>query len=98
MWLGALPLLRPARIIAQVEADPATSSQRPALRVLLGSGEADANSDGTFVFNGRSYRGTFGRLDDGRIVNVVDLEAYLYSVVPGEMSRRWPTGALQAQA
>jgi len=91
-------MLRPARVIAQVEADPATSSQRPALRVLLGSGEASTTSNGTFVFNGRSYRGSFQRLDDGRIVNVVDLEAYLYSVVPGEMSPRWPPAALQAQA
>lgn len=96
--MGVLPLLRPARVSAQVEADPATSSQRPALRVLLGSGEANASSNDTFVFNGRSYRGTFQHLDDGRIVNVVDLESYLYSVVPGEMSPRWPTGALEAQA
>ena len=66
--------------------------------MLLGSGEANATSDDGFVFNGRSYRGTFQRLDDGRIVNVVDLEAYLYSVVPAEMSPRWPSEALQAQA
>ena len=83
---------------AQVEADPAISSQRPALRVLLGSGNVSGESKDGFVFAGRNYRGTFQRLDDGRIVNLVDLQAYLSSVVPGEMSSRWPAAALQAQA
>jgi stage II sporulation protein D len=95
--LAAAPLLaRPAR--AQNDADPASSSARPALRVLLGSGDAQTGGDGTFTYNGRLYRGSFSRSNDGGIVNLVDVEAYLYSVVPAEMAPRWPAAALQAQA
>ncbi|HLY03321.1 MAG TPA: SpoIID/LytB domain-containing protein, partial [Candidatus Cybelea sp.] len=96
--LAAAPLLvaRPAR--SQTDADPAISSARPALRVLLGTGDASPATDGTFVFQGRLYRGSFTRLDDGQIVNLVDLEAYVCSVVPAEMSPRWPPAALEAQA
>jgi stage II sporulation protein D len=95
--LGGVALL-PRVLRAQSDADPASTSRRPALRVLLGSGEAAPLSGDLFSFRGRSYRGTFQRLDDDRIVNVVDLEAYLYSVVPREMPPRWPAAALQAQA
>jgi stage II sporulation protein D len=90
--------LRATRASAQVEADPAMFSNRPALRVLLGSGVVSGASKDGFVFAGRSYRGTFQRLDDGRVVNLVDLEAYLYSVIPSEMGSRWPAAALQAQS
>lgn len=48
----------------------------------------------------RSYRGVF-RVTGGkavRVVNVVGLEQYLWSVVPSEMPDRWPGEALQAQA
>lgn len=38
------------------------------------------------------------RLVDGTVVNVVDLEQYLYAVVPHEMPSSWPAAALQAQA
>lgn len=50
---------------------------------------------------GRSYRGivevclTGGRL---RVVNEVNVEDYLYGVVPKEMSDSWPKEALKAQA
>ena len=86
--LGALPLLSVRAARAQSYADPAMWSRRPALRVLLGRGN----------FDGRSYRGTFQRLEDGQIVNVVDLEEYLYSVVSREMSPRWPAAALEVQS
>ncbi|HTU80644.1 MAG TPA: SpoIID/LytB domain-containing protein [Candidatus Acidoferrales bacterium] len=81
------------------DVDPATSAAVASLRVLLGAGVAQpvAGSDG-FLFDGRPYRGSFERLADGRIVNVVGLEAYLYSVVPHEMTSSWPAPALAAQA
>lgn len=90
--------LAPRAAAAQSDADPAISSQRPALRVLLGQGDAIATSPQSFSFNGVPYRGTFARLADGRIVDVVDLEEYLYSVVTQEMPTSWPAAALQAQA
>jgi len=50
----------------------------------------------------RSYRGNFRihRLSSSDIaaVNVVNLEAYLRSVVPSESPASWPAAALQAQA
>jgi stage II sporulation protein D len=52
----------------------------------------------TFTFNGKAYRGAFERTEDGRIVNVVDLEEYLYSVVSREMPPTWPPSALEAQS
>ncbi len=82
---------------AQDDADPSVTSGSPALRVLLGPGDAEPSGRG-FLFNGRPYRGTFQRLEDGSIVNVVDLEQYLSSVVPHEMSPGWPPAALEAQA
>ncbi|HEY6484870.1 MAG TPA: SpoIID/LytB domain-containing protein [Candidatus Cybelea sp.] len=97
LMLAAAPLLT-GRARAQSDADPASSSTRPALRVLLGSGDAAASSGGMFTYNGRFYRGSFTRDSGGRVVNLVDVEEYLYSVVPSEMAPRWPAPALQAQA
>ena len=87
----------PRFVRAGGDADPASQSATPSLRVLLGGGDAQP-APGGFLFNGRPYRGTFERLPDGTIVNVVDLEQYLYAVVPHEMPSSWPPGALQAQA
>lgn len=84
--LAALPIAAVRRVGAQSEFDPAISSQQPALRVLL-DGEPGAGA----------YRGRIERLDDGRFVNIVGIEEYLYGVVPREMSPRWPAAALQAQ-
>jgi stage II sporulation protein D len=78
--------------------DPAMTSDAPALRVLLGSGTAAPLPGGGFSFDGRPYRGTFARMDDGSIVSTVKLEHYLYSVVPREIPASWPASALQAQA
>ena len=80
------------------EFDPAMSSPSQALRVLLGRGTATPAAGGTFLFDGRAYRGAFAQTPDGFIVNTVTLEEYLYSVVPREMPPSWPAAALQAQA
>ncbi|MBV8067895.1 MAG: SpoIID/LytB domain-containing protein [Candidatus Eremiobacteraeota bacterium] len=91
-WLG----VRAAR--AQNEFDPAITSSRQALRVLLGEGDATAVSADSFTFEGRLYRGNFQRDATGSVVNFVDLEQYLYSVVSREMPASWPSFALQAQS
>ncbi len=98
MAIAAAPLLAPRTARAQNDVDPAMASQRQALRVLLGHGDAAAVSADRFTLDGRLYRGTFQRQDDGSIVNLVDLEEYLYSVVSTEMPARWPPAALQVQA
>ena len=49
----------------------------------------------------KRYRGKFEvtiNNDKLRIVNVIDLESYLYGVVPGEMPSDWHMEALKAQA
>jgi stage II sporulation protein D len=96
--LGAAAALAPAWARAQDDADPATMSRNPALRVLLGPGAARPLPGGGFTFDGRAYRGSFVRGSDGSVINLVDLEQYLYSVVPHEMSPSWPAAALGAQA
>jgi len=51
--------------------------------------------------DGRAYRGGLRvEVHEGalRIVNLVDLEAYLRGVVPSEMQAEWPMEALKAQA
>ncbi|HTX58988.1 MAG TPA: SpoIID/LytB domain-containing protein [Verrucomicrobiae bacterium] len=90
----ALPALPAA---AQSDADPAVSAPSQSLRVLLGPGEATPAAQG-FLYEGRPYRGSFSRLPDGSVVNLVDLESYLYSVVPREMAPAWPDAAMEAQA
>lgn len=52
-------------------------------------------------YGSRSYRGSFTFTADGanlRLVNTLDLETYLYGVVPYEMSDSFPIEALKAQA
>ena len=57
---------------------------------------------GTVRVNGATYRGTLKLIvtGQGRInaVNLVDIEDYLYGVVPKEMPPNWPDEALKAQA
>ncbi len=79
-------------------ADPASNARTQELRVLLGPGTLETASADGFVFNGRAYRGDAARLADGTVVNTLPLEAYLYSVVPREMTPSWPAAALAAQA
>jgi len=53
-------------------------------------------------FNNKKYRGSFRlqRLNDNNItiINDIDLEEYLYGVVPSESPSSWPMEALKAQA
>lgn len=98
LTFGAAAFALPRGARAQSDTDPSRNSPRQALRVLLGRGAATPAPAGTFDFDGRLYRGTFEQTEDGQIVNVIDLEQYLYSVVPREMPSSWPLAALQAQA
>jgi stage II sporulation protein D len=83
---------------------------RPATRGLLLAGVIQAGdtivvtpaTDFPVSVDGHRYRGTVivatssdNTLD---VINVVDLEHYLYSVVGSEMEASWPSAALQAQA
>jgi stage II sporulation protein D len=57
--------------------------------------------DGVVRHDGRAYRGALRIEAHGgalRLINLVDLEAYLRGVVPSEMSASWPMEALKAQA
>ncbi|MEB3187723.1 MAG: SpoIID/LytB domain-containing protein [bacterium] len=57
--------------------------------------------EATLSINGRPYRGQVEvRQAESSVVgvNVVDLEAYLYGVVPAESIPSWPLEALKAQA
>lgn len=57
---------------------------------------------GYITFQGRAYRGEIQLVPTAKgqlsVVNVVNLEDYLLSVVPAEMDYRWPEEALKAQA
>jgi SpoIID/LytB domain protein len=56
---------------------------------------------GFLRLNGLRYRGDLRIYNNGGklgVVNVVGLQAYLYSVVPREMPSSWPLEALKAQA
>ena len=54
--------------------------------------------DSVLQFNGRQYRGSFAALTNGYILNVLDMEAYLYGVVGEEIGYNAPEEALRAQA
>ena len=58
--------------------------------------------DGNMTVDGVKYRGgiQFKRIDGGAltVINVVDIEQYLYSVIGKEMSPSWNIEALKAQA
>ncbi len=71
--------------------DPAT---QPAIRLLGPTRHYDGKAD-------RPYRGSFeliARADGLTVVNIVPFEAYLWGVVSSEMSPRYPSEALKAQA
>ena len=61
-----------------------------------------APQDGALRVNGTPYRGTvrISVTRDGRLAahNIIELEEYLYGVVPREMPPGWPEEALKAQA
>jgi stage II sporulation protein D len=61
-----------------------------------------ASSSDTLTLNGRHYRGTFvihplgsGRYD---VVEYLNMEEYLYGVLPKEVDPVWPADSLKAQA
>jgi stage II sporulation protein D len=54
-----------------------------------------------FEFKGRKYRGSASiiKMADGlQLINTVDLESYLYGVLPNEVSPNWSMETLKAQA
>jgi SpoIID/LytB domain protein len=54
-----------------------------------------------FTSEDRAYRGSIEfRLDQGGItlINILNIEEYLYGVIPAEMPASWPMEALKAQA
>jgi len=57
---------------------------------------------GTLSFAGKKYRGNFtvhaGNGSTVKLVNNVDIDDYLFGVVPSEMPAEWPMEALKAQA
>ena len=72
--------------------------------VAVGGGEliVEQEGDGTFVVNGKNYRGKFrfvpispGKFD---VMNDVDVDSYLKGVLAAEMLARWDPEAYKAQA
>lgn len=61
-----------------------------------------AAKEGIVAVDGKPYRGRFRVLTENtdriRVINCVDLEDYLYGVVPTEMPPKWAENALKAQA
>lgn len=53
---------------------------------------------GFLKFNGRTYRGSFVITQRAGLLNVVNLEQYLYGVLPAEVGANWHMEALRAQA
>jgi stage II sporulation protein D len=92
--IGQLPDRRPATIQANGNGLRLVNWQEQAFWV--------EPSNGGFIFIGDSwYRGKVLLVPvEGKVtaVNWVDLEAYLYSVLGGEMHANWPQEALKAQA
>jgi len=84
--------------ILLVQADGATLLQRSGALVL------SPMAGGTVSFNGIRYRGSLRITASGsalRVINTVDLEEYLYGVVPREVPASWGNRApavLEAQA
>jgi stage II sporulation protein D len=70
----------------------------------LGSGELVVlpGADGSVSFGGRAYRGHYRLVPAGRgtfdLVNHVDIDSYLKSVIPREMFPNWHDEAYKAQA
>lgn len=53
---------------------------------------------GFLKFNGKSYRGAFLITQRAGLLNVLDLEQYLYGVLPAEVGANWHIEALRTQA
>ncbi len=59
---------------------------------------ATDDEDCSLSFGGKEYRGSFSVLTNGYVLNVLDLEYYLYGVVGEEIGYNAPEEALRAQA
>lgn len=58
-------------------------------------------SAGTIFYNNKEYRGSFEVRNNGdllRVINIVNMDDYLASLLGKEMSASWPLEALKAQA
>jgi len=70
--------------------------------VALGPSVRITAQSGVLRADGRPYRGALElrRTPGGRVtvVNVIDLESYLYGVIKAEIDPRWPREAVRAQA
>lgn len=58
-------------------------------------------SAGTIFYNNKEYRGSFEVRNNGdllRVINIVNMDDYLASLLGKEMSSSWPLEALKAQA
>ncbi len=62
------------------------------------SGEYSFESDDLFIVQGHKFRGSMIVREGLQLVNRLELEDYLKSVVSSEMPSRWPLEALKAQA
>ncbi len=101
---GAALRARPALATGGLDTpspSPSSAAGVPLVRVLLGSGQASRIDARTFSYSGKIYRGSYFVVEHNNqpvVVNAVPLEEYLYSVVPRESPRSWPSQTLQAQA
>lgn len=69
--------------------------------VVLSELSFDISPEEGFSYDGTDYRGTARFVNSGKeiqLINVVDLESYLYGVVPAEIPATWELEALKAQA
>ena len=101
---GALIACAPTIVRASGGLDLDAEPARP-IRILLTSnhtGDPPSAGPRGFGYGGKSYRGTARVVDLGAgrsgIVAVMDVEEYLYGVLPIEASSGWPSAALEAQA
>lgn len=62
----------------------------------------EKDGEPVFSYGGRTYRGGLMakrfKESDLTLINYLDLQAYLYGVLPREMAKDWPLEALKAQA
>ena len=59
---------------------------------------AVSSGKNVLAYGGKQYRGSFSLLTNGYVLNVLDMEEYLYGVVGQELTYSYPREALRAQA
>ncbi len=60
--------------------------------------QADSGEENLLTFKSIRYRGGFGLLTKGLVINILDMEDYLKGVVGKEIGYDAPLGAMEAQA